>query len=279
MEMKDVSWCPAAIDDIKKQVKTGMLTHFDQHSREIMIRQLRVAQKFKLPVNGEVFSASPKSYLLDGMKLPFDVCALEFALNDNTQCILLVSPPAYPSLTLSKFVVAALVKYGSYRWFPIPILYGVSQDNKEMYASEMDLRDSEMQLFKPLGSPLDAQEPDAIMARSFMADNCIRLLDFMSLMACKNIETEKVEAPPRNKQGTRIALGREPLCDFHILKIKMGHGESHPLDPDHQPGTPHRFHWVRGHIRQYASGHQTFVRPHTRGNPALGSIEKVYEVS
>lgn len=102
-------------------------------------------------------------------------------------------------------------------------------------------------------------------------------LDFLSLLACKNILHERVSAPPLRKQMRAMAEGRAPLYDFHVLKIRSDSKEPRGEHLGGTHATP-RLHWVRGHIRHYATGNQTYVRPHTRGDPALGAVDKTYEV-
>jgi len=68
---------------------------------------------------------------------------------------------------------------------------------------------------------------------------------------------------------------------YHVIDLHVSN-RTVSLAPSADPGpiqwVGKAFHWVRGHTRVCASGKQTWVRPHHRGNRAFGVVEKDYEV-
>lgn len=106
----------------------------------------------------------------------------------------------------------------------------------------------------------------------------------LRLLNCKNIQAEKVLAPPvLNKQ--RRKAGKQELFDYHVLNVvvpskKRGYHEST------EPLSHNRVHLCRGHFKEYTAEHPLFGhytglywwQPHVRGQNKDGVVMKDYEV-
>lgn len=86
-------------------------------------------------------------------------------------------------------------------------------------------------------------------------------------------ETSVIRAPHK-LNVSRIAKGKLPLSDFHIINLAKRH--RYPSrDEASGDGNGKRLHFVRGHWRHFAD-FKTRVKWHLRGNPDLGWIDKHY---
>jgi len=78
---------------------------------------------------------------------------------------------------------------------------------------------------------------------------------------------------------SRIAKGRMPMSNHHVVHLAKRTERPAPLPDDHtgeKRRTP-RLHFVRGHWKHYAN-HKTWVKWFLRGDPDLGFIEKEYRL-
>lgn len=76
----------------------------------------------------------------------------------------------------------------------------------------------------------------------------------------------------------REKRGKLPLYDYHVVSLaRRARAEPLPRDPDAEPGTRKRLHFVRGHWRHYENS-KSWVRWHLRGDPDLGFIDKHYKL-
>jgi len=108
-----------------------------------------------------------------------------------------------------------------------------------------------------------------------------RVLYFLELnirAVCIMLEAEVAEIMPvrepykRNSAATRKAL---PMFSHHIVSLAR-RVRLTPCD-DHEPGTPKRLHFRRGHWRHYVS-HRTWIKWTLVGNPDLGFVDKEYRL-
>lgn len=96
------------------------------------------------------------------------------------------------------------------------------------------------------------------------------------LLNCKNITTEKIY-PPEKLNKKRIRSGKQPLLDYHILKIKSSTGPS-PKQNGIKNLWTNRVHFCRGHFKRRKTG-LYWWNSQVRGNPKKGMILKDYDVS
>jgi len=110
------------------------------------------------------------------------------------------------------------------------------------------------------------------------------VLVLLKLLACKNIQTEKIKAPEAlNKK--RRKNGKQEIFDYHVLNVvvpskKRGYREST------EPLSHNRVHLCRGHFKEYTAEHPLFGhliglywwQPHVRGQNKDGIVVKDYNV-
>jgi len=108
---------------------------------------------------------------------------------------------------------------------------------------------------------------------------------FLLLLNCKNITTEKVEAPAKlNKK--RKQHGKVELFSYHTLKLKLpsvktSHGTQEIVYSHHN-----RVHFCRGHFKEYTKEKPLFGKltglywweSHMRGRNTDGFVGKEYEI-
>jgi hypothetical protein len=106
----------------------------------------------------------------------------------------------------------------------------------------------------------------------------------VTLLNCKNIQTEKIPPPERlNKE--RRKSGKQELFDYYVLNIfipskKQGYREKT------EPLSHNRIHLCRGHFKEYTTEHPLLGRftglywwqPHVRGQNKDGIVMKDYSV-
>jgi hypothetical protein len=84
---------------------------------------------------------------------------------------------------------------------------------------------------------------------------------------------------PERLNRSRVARGRKPMSDHHVVHLAKRTSKPAPLPDDHtgeKRRTP-RLHFVRGHWKHFAT-HRTWVKWFLRGDPDLGFIEKEYRL-
>lgn len=105
----------------------------------------------------------------------------------------------------------------------------------------------------------------------------------ISLMHCKNVQTEQSPPPDKALQEARARRGKKPLLRFHTIKI--GHVPGRGRHGRCGPHEEAAFHIVRGHFKTF-DGKPLFGRYRgtywwpmlKRGNPERGVVLKDYEV-
>lgn len=110
------------------------------------------------------------------------------------------------------------------------------------------------------------------------------LLCTLLLLNCKNIVTEKHEAPERlNKK--RQKAGKPPLFSYHTLAVKVP-GESTASKSGAKTGITQRLHLCRGHFKHFTKDKPLFGKleglywwqPHVRGEKKKGVVMKDYHL-
>lgn len=107
----------------------------------------------------------------------------------------------------------------------------------------------------------------------------------LSLLACKNIVTEKQEID-KPLQKARLRRNKRPLRDFYVLKVALP-GRSQTSATRSKGDGLQRLHQVRGHLSDYRNGNGLFgkykgvfwVPAHVRGKQENGIIAKTYELT
>lgn len=90
-------------------------------------------------------------------------------------------------------------------------------------------------------------------------------------------KTDLIRQPHRLNHA-REKRGKLPLYDYHVVSLaRRARAEPLPRDPDAEPGTRKRLHFVRGHWRHYQNS-KTWIKWHLRGDPDLGFIDKHYKL-
>ena len=97
-------------------------------------------------------------------------------------------------------------------------------------------------------------------------------VDFCMTINCSNVESEK-HTPPDSLNAKRVKTGKPPFSEYRTLVVDEGSENGRAASGTH--ASP-RHHLRRGHIRVTASGKAVWVRAHTVGNPANGTIRKNY---
>jgi len=95
---------------------------------------------------------------------------------------------------------------------------------------------------------------------------------------CIMLEAQVAEATPMRepfRRNSRPAKGPWKKLSHHIVSLSR-RVRLTPCD-DHEPGTPKRLHFRRGHWRHYVS-HRTWIKWTLVGNPDLGFVDKEYRL-
>jgi hypothetical protein len=109
---------------------------------------------------------------------------------------------------------------------------------------------------------------------SFVSEHLMALGDLCVLLACRNVTTEVIPAPVRLNKA-RIAKGKLPLPDYHVLTIKLAEHQRRRSSGPNSHASP-RTHLRRGHVRHLAT-RPVWVSPSVV-NPGNGWVGKGYEL-
>ncbi len=90
------------------------------------------------------------------------------------------------------------------------------------------------------------------------------------------VATHTVERASHALNKKRIAAGKTPISDFHIVDLAKRHRIANPSNVMSE-GTRKRLHFRRGHWRHYEAS-KTWIRWCLVGDPDLGFIHKEYTI-
>jgi len=107
----------------------------------------------------------------------------------------------------------------------------------------------------------------------------LQLIDDNIQAICIMLEAEVAEATPM-REPYRRNVGRSvgkplPKLSHHVVSLAR-RDRLTPCD-EHEPGTPKRLHFRRGHWRHY-SNHRTWIKWMLVGNQDLGFVDKEYKL-
>jgi len=99
----------------------------------------------------------------------------------------------------------------------------------------------------------------------------------LALICSSGLRTLEAIDPPPKQQRARARRGRLPMLSHHVVKIRIGDRQAARASAE-GAGSPLRYHMCRGHWKIRKTG-VFFWRSFWRGDAALGTIEKDYEVT
>lgn len=104
------------------------------------------------------------------------------------------------------------------------------------------------------------------------------------LLTYKNITKEKTQNGRSNKSKLisksykNSEILQAPTYEHKTLTIDLEDDKHYQEANSSTEYKPKKWHMVRGHLRKLASGDVTFVRHHSRGNAAIGTVTKDYKI-
>jgi hypothetical protein len=104
------------------------------------------------------------------------------------------------------------------------------------------------------------------------------LFQLVGLCSSDGVIEESVKAP-KFINSKREAKGKPPLFSYRLLKIDPARVRMPGMKSNGGTHASPRLHWRRGHIRRYASGGISLVRPCLVGCSSRGEVQKDYVIA
>jgi hypothetical protein len=273
-----------AIDDLSEAYTKSARRHpVATHNIALCIETLKSAVKFSLPDLGDILDWKTQKRgerLADlviayarPFRLPFPVCAIEFAQSDQG------TPPPGQVYVNACIAIAEEVGDDARRGVRITPIMRPAELNRWLLSgfSIILYEDGNYEAGSLAGGDsmpdLTIEERRALIESDF-GNEMRAVVQLIAALSCLNVRA--VECHPDaaiNKRRTQ--RGKTPFHSFHVLEI-VGHDtESISLGGTH--ASP-RVHLRRGHIRRLPKG-PVWVNACVVGNKALGMVTKEYRVS
>lgn len=260
----ETNYCAHAIDEFT-QVKFQM-PEVESLTQE-MKEQILNAQKFRLPLDGELFDwkdgdfhEKAEAYCLPLM-MPYEICALEFpttglGVDVVKKAIIVCNFKTDPENPCVRVQIAA---FGQGKWFPYPRVGMLVQVGNTLVVNSR------------FSYEVDGNGDEFLFEKHCM---CI-VAQFIAALQCKNVNSA-LSLPPAALNKAREKRGNQPFFSYHILEIGDSAKTVRP-----SAGGAHespRVHLRRGHIRNHPSAGRVAVKPCVVGNKELGMVSKDYRV-
>lgn len=232
---------------------------------------LNQAVKFTLPHNGVVLD-DPALRGLDfdqDLRLPFPVIALECMADGDSKGMIRVVVLAMESGDFIK-VVPWMGVYvdGQIGWsaYPQMALHKIGSLRRDVDGTVRYSTYAEPD--QVLGTAFDGVSSWRSSARAAVTT----LIDFLNVMSCSNVTSEKLPARKSSK-----TLGALPFDEYHVLTIAAPQG-THKGGAQGSHRSP-REHLRRGHIRRLQSGSKIWVNAAVINAGVGGKIRKQYALA
>lgn len=135
--------------------------------------------------------------------------------------------------------------------------------------------DGQNAILMPKGlSPEDSRWKNSVETKNGYAAFACWIMGVFALLSAGKL-TSSPEAPKESASKRRLAQGRPPLFDHHVIRVPAGSNLGGGDDETH--ASP-RLHWRRGHVRNLSGGGLTRVRPHLVGDASRGFVSHDYTV-
>ena len=110
----------------------------------------------------------------------------------------------------------------------------------------------------------------------------VRIMNIIStafaLLEAEVCKLEKIEAPQKlNKK--RLKNGNLPLNDYHVIQLGHQYQGYTPHGANDEPSYRVRLHFRRGHWRKTTDSGKIWIKWCLVGDPALGFVEKHYQIT
>jgi hypothetical protein len=117
---------------------------------------------------------------------------------------------------------------------------------------------------------------DALNTRSAVIETCLKQVQAACIMLDAEVVTHEVQRQPHKLNQKRAQAGKQPLLDFHVLKLNR-RSVAKPLEDHQSTGRRKRLHFRRGHYR-HLENHKVWIRWTMVGSPDLGFVDKEYRL-
>lgn len=238
-------------------------------------RYLQHGESFLLPEGGYFFDADKDIDIpLEGMRLPFDTCILEWTREDPDlgRPVHLMSILQQKDGKLAVIPVWAEDAGDGIKWMPAVV--GLVISDGEIVSTRDGMIRVKAQVLK---NPTRNALPEVVFdAKNYLHEISVAA-QFLLLANCGNVSPLKIHEPSDKQRRAASRRGNAPFHSYWTLDCAL---PSSPAEARSLGGThaAPRLHMRRGHVRRLPTGRTTWVRQCAVGNANLGAVSKDYAV-